>query len=145
MRIIVSEEVLEGLPITKQEGLPFECFAMDCKNFTYNSSLPDPQTIKLFILPIGGNVKCDDKKLFEICWPVSKHDFNNDNSKIMEHVNELIKMQSNFSGDTTRHLRNTAELLEKSLRITELLYNNDYTQEQLGVAYKELHRIVSIK
>ena len=119
MRIIISPEVLKEIALTKYEQVSFECNYFDCTNYLHDPQMPtSSKSVRFYLLPIRENENGEVVNLYELCWPVFKYEFSKYNSDIDILINELIKMELNFHGDSVRHLQKTAALIYKSLIIT---------------------------
>ncbi len=145
MRIIISPEVLNNVPIIKYDKVDFECYYLQIDNPLYNSELiSDFEKIKLFFIPIKHdeinkyNNRVNEVNLFELCWPVFKYSWSNNLSDIDSIISELFKIQDEFNGDAKRHLRETAKLIYKSLQIVEKETPNVYLREDLEIVKKQL-------
>lgn len=145
MRIILSPEVAHRLNYETFNKVPFECYTFEITNYLHDPQLTNSTTnMKLFLLPIRADEKGQITNLYELCWPVFKYEFKEYNSDIDTLINELIKMERNFSGNTVRHLNRTAELMHKSLLITLAEHTKEYSDDFISRAIQELQRLSTL-
>jgi hypothetical protein len=142
MRVIISPEV-----ISKFDCQPFKKVSFECYTFTITNYLHDPllknslQRLTLFLLPVRMDEKGQVINLYELCWPVFKYEFKEFNSDIDVLIQELVKMEDNFTGESIRHLKRTAELMHKSLLITLAEHQTEYPESFINWAIPQLTRL----
>jgi hypothetical protein len=148
MRIIISPEVLNELTLIQYEKVPFECYFIEGENLIHSKELPnDKEHLKLFILPIKSDEKNNPVNLFELCWPVYKYSWSQNETDIHVFIREVMKIKNEFSKgeseDAIRHLNATAEILKKSFEIAILEAPAMYSEKDVLFVREKLNSITN--